>query len=183
MKLFLRSILCCAVLCAFFSNAKAQQGFLVNSKNDTLKGEFKKQFIGFYKFKPEGSNKFSKINIDSTKELFVAEKSINYLAKYRPELNEPEFLLRLEKGKINLVQYYYAYGNNNYTLIWYAYKGEGPLLEIKSNQIFGTRKERKEHFFDLIGDNVLLTDQFKMNDSYSFDTIRAYIKSYNSSNK
>lgn len=181
MKLFLRSILCCALLCAFFSKLKAQQNFIVTSKNDTLKGEFKKQFIGFYKFKPEGSDKFSKINIDSTKEIFVAEKNINYLAKYRPELNEPEFLLRLEKGKINLVQYYHAYGNNNYTLIWYAYKDDKPLLEIKSNQIFGTRKERKEHFLELIGDNALLMEQFKIDDSYSFDTIRAYIKSYNAS--
>jgi len=180
MKLYLRSILCCAALCAFFSQVNAQQDFLINSKNDTLKGEIKKQLIGFYRFKPEGGSSFSKIPIRETKEFYKVEKEINYLVKVRPDKSTPDFLQRLVKGKIDLFEYYRQSGNNQYVVFWYASKQNGQLFEVKSNQIFGSRKERKDNMYNLIADNPGLLEKFKKDDNYSFEAVKECIKLYNS---
>lgn len=180
MKLFLRSILCCAMLCAFFSQVKAQQDFLINSKNDTLKGEIKKQFIGFYRFKPEGGTSFNKIPIRETKEFYKVEKEINYLVKVRPDKRSPEFLQRLVKGKIDLFEYYRQSGNNQVDIVWYASKENGELFEVKSNHIFGSRNDRKDRLYSLISDKPELLEKFKKDDSYSFEAVKECIKLYNS---
>lgn len=178
MKLFLRSILCCAFLCAFFSRLNAQD-FLITSKNDTLKGEIKKQFIGFYRFKPEGTDSFNKIKLRETKEFFKAEKEINYLVKERPDKKSPDFLQRLVRGKIDLLEYYRQSGNNHVDIVWYASKQNGELFEVKSNRIFGSRSERKDNLYNLISDKPELLEKFKKDDSYSFDAVKDCIKSYN----
>jgi hypothetical protein len=178
MKLFLRSCLCCASLCAFFSSVSAQD-FLITLNNDTLKGEIKKQFIGFYRFKPDGTDNFNKIKIRETKEFYKAEKEINYLVKQRPDKRSPDFLQRLVRGKIDLFEYYRQTGNNQVDIVWYASKQNGELLEVKSNHIFGARSERKDKLYSLIGDKPELLEKFKKDDSYSFDAVKECIKSYN----
>ena len=179
MNLYLRLTFILSMFCAFCTQASAQQDFIVTSKNDTLKGEIKKQLIGFYKFKPDGTDRFNKIKIGETKEFYKAEKEINYLVKPRPDKSKPDFLQRLVRGKIDLLEYYRQAGNNQVDIVWYACKSNGELLEVKSNHIFGSRNERKDNLYKLLGDNPELLEKFKKDNSYSFDAVKDCIKSYN----
>lgn len=180
MKLFTLSTLLFFSFLFSVKNVAAQQDFIVTCKNDTIKGEVKFTLFGGTRFKGIGQSKFIIVSEDSIKEYFRSKDSLNYLAKIKPNKLNAEFIKRVEKGKIHLLEYYRNQGNNLHETTWFAYKGDEPLVEIKTNQMFGKRKEREENFYKLIGDDKELLDKFIKNNSYTFEAIRNCIKAYNS---
>ncbi|WP_448633265.1 hypothetical protein [Pedobacter panaciterrae] len=62
---------------------------------------------------------------------------------------------------------------------WYAQKDNGELVEVKSNQMWGSRKTRKDNFSTLIADNPRILDRYIKEDKFTFDFVRSLIEEYN----
>ncbi len=82
------------------------------------------------------------------------------------------------RGALNLYGYFVFRGNFNSYYAYYVAKGNGPLFEIKANEI-GGRKQRMENFYNAITDAPEVLAQFKAADDYSQDKIRETIIAYN----
>lgn len=169
----------------------AQNDYVVTLNGDTLKGKIKKAFLGGMKFKENGKSDNIDLNINNFKEYFTVKDSIYNLALGVGKKKEPEFLERLENGKIELFKYMVTSGGGmmrpgggmsvgTTITTWYARKDGGDLLEIKTDGLLsGSRVEREKNFDFLIGSYAELLEDFKKEKSFSFDILRAYIKKYN----
>lgn len=89
---------------------------------------------------------------------------------------------RLEDGKICLYEQVINGYNNISTTNWYANKDNGPVVMIKTNTltIIGPdHSDRMKDFLKLINDDPKITATFTAENSFSFYTIRKYIRQYN----
>ncbi|WP_316783622.1 hypothetical protein [Pedobacter frigiditerrae] len=170
----------------FFSSLSfAQKDYIVNNAGDTTKGQFKKQLISGLKFKPDGNSQYEDLNYDDLSAYYKSKDSSSYVLKVIPTGKKPIFLERLQNGKIKLYErfiagtYGYMGGGSPSQTIWYASKDDGELLEIKTNNVLGTREDRKNNFFNLIGDYKELWDDFIAEKNFSYEMIESYIKKYN----
>jgi len=80
----------------------------------------------------------------------------------------------------------YSGGNppRSYKIInWYVAKEGEPLFEVKTNNLKGGRKERKDAFYKTIEDNPLVAQKYLAEDKFSFDQIRSIVSEYNAAAK
>ncbi len=153
--LLVNSIFFSLIFSSFF--AIAQKDYIVNKAGDTTRGQFKKQLISTgLKLKAIGKSQYEDVNYDDLSAYYKSKDSSSYVLKTIPARKKPIFLQRLQDGKIKLYEhfipgtYIYMGGSTPSQTIWYASKDDGELLEIKTNNIVGTREERKNNFNKLI---------------------------------
>ncbi|TCC91834.1 hypothetical protein EZ428_08785 [Pedobacter frigiditerrae] len=183
-RIIINSLFLSLIFSSFF--VFAQKDYIVNNAGDTTKGQFKKQLISTgLKFRANGKSQFEDVNYDDLSAYYKSKDSSSYVLKTIPTRKKPLFLERLENGKVKLYEHFIA-GTSGYMgagtasqTIWYASKDNGDLLEIKTNNILGTREERKSNFYDLIGDYKELWNDFIAEKNFSYEMIESYIKKYN----
>ena len=183
-RIIINTLFISIIFSSFF--VSAQNDYIVNKAGDTIKGQFKKQLMAFgVKFKAAGKSQFEDISYDDLSAYYKSKDSSSYELKTIPTRKKPLFLGRLQNGKVKLYEHFIA-GTYGYMgrstasqTIWYASKDDGELLEIKTNNILGTREERKSNFFNLIGDYKELWDDFIAEKNFSYEMIESYIKKYN----
>jgi hypothetical protein len=175
-------ILSVCICMAFANSALAQDDYIITLKNDTLKGKITKPLFGRYRFKEAGQAKEVTINLKNTKVYHKGKESETFAARNLPGASKPSFLQVREQGYIHLYELVQStqgqFGNTTVTS-WYASKGEGPLLSIKTNGLSFSRAEKENNFEKLLGDNSELWGKFKTEKSFSFNMLRDYIKLYN----
>lgn len=184
-RLIINSLFLSLIFSSFF--VLAQKDYIVNNAGDTTRGQFKKQIISFgVKFKANGKSQFEEVNYDDLSSYYKSKDSSSYVLKTIPTRKKPVFLKRLQDGKVKLYEYFipgtYGYMGAVRTgsqTIWYASKNDGELLEVKTNNIVGTREERKNNFYALIGDYKELWDDFIAEKNFSYEMIESYVKKYN----
>lgn len=177
-------------------NLYAQTDYVIMNDGTKVMGEVQSQTTSKVKFKAVGEKKSKKFKSADIKEGYKAGygvfRSIVYAAG-----KKPAFLLVLEDGKIKLYEYYesstsyyasgpYGAGNgtfgrtyNNVNKTWYAQKDGNEIAQVKTNQIWGSRKTRKDRFFNLIEDNAHVAERYQNEDKFSFDFIRSLVIEYN----
>ena len=62
---------------------------------------------------------------------------------------------------------------------WYAQKDSSEVVEVKTNQIWGSRQGRKDNFLRLVQDNQHVADRYNAEDKFNFDFVRSLIVEYN----
>lgn len=168
-------------------------GYIVNTKGDTIKCDFKKPALGALRYKTANSaEKFKKPSPDDLKAYYSTWDSTMYeAAPVDTDGYNPELLKRLETGTIRLYEEdivnngyfmngYYTGGSTN--VFFYVSKDMASLKEIKSNtlNIGGhSRKKRKAYLLSLIADDPDLAKQFDAEQDYDLKTLRHYIHDYN----
>jgi hypothetical protein len=179
-------------------DAHAQSDYIITNDDKKVMGEVKNHNVDKVKFVPAGEKKSKKFKPEDIKEAFKAGHGI-FQSHNLPNGKGPSFLQLLENGNIKLYEFFKngytsAYGapvsygasgtfmiaKSNPTRYWYARKEGGELVEIKSNQIWGSRKNRKDNFSELIKDNPHVADRYQTEDKFTFDFVRSLIVEYNS---
>lgn len=163
---------------------KAQKDYVVTLAGDTLRGEVFTTLFGTVKFADQSTGKEQKVSIANVKLYFISDDSLTYAAVKTSPNAKPQFLKRLLDGRIQLFEQFtssYAgpgrAGTSN--TFWYAIKGIEATVEIKTNNIFGSRAQRKENFNNLIADYPELLEDFKKEKNFSFEILKSYIRKYN----
>lgn len=176
------------------SDLYAQTDYIINNDNAKIMGEVKSHNVDKVKFIPAGEKKVQKFNAEQLKEVYQAGHGV-YRSIVREEGGSPSFLQVLEDGKIKLYEYYQA-GSTMYSAPmagggmgfvggsgpkkrWYAQKDGGAVADIKSNGIWGSRKDRKDNFLNMIKDNPHVAERYAKADKFSFDFVRSLIVEYN----
>lgn len=198
MKLMLTSILMLFIT-VFANMLYAQTDYIINNDNTKIMGEVKSHSVDKVKFIPVGEKKVQKFNAQQIKEAYQAGHGI-FRSVITANDKKPSFLQVLEDGKIKLYEYYKgtmmygapAYGGgmagggmgfgtvyNNTKKRWYAQKDGGEVVEVKSNGIWGSRKDRKDNFLNMIKDNAHVTGRYEKADKFSFDFVQSLIVEYN----
>ena len=191
-----------------FSVSQAQEnGYIINSSGDTIRGSIFDQRFRWVQFQPKGLNQYQKVSAKEIREYKYKEElySAQYLPYVKPIVSpkematkqiskpsnqkyqsDPTFLRVLENGSIRLFEYmeYTGATGNTYIQQWYARKGDGPLIELKSNTgVSLSRKERKAALLAMIADNEELTNRYNEDKAFDQDRIQYFIKEYNSQAK
>jgi hypothetical protein len=180
----------------FKLDVQAQSDYIINNDGNKVMGEVKNHNVDKVKFLPAGEKKAQKFKPEDIKEAFKAGHGI-FQSQNLPNGKGRFFVQLLEDGKIKLYEFFkngytttygapvayggtgtFSYGNNP-TRYWYANKEGGDLVEVKSNQIWGSRKNRKDNFSALINDNQHVADRYQTEDKFTFDFIRSLIVEYN----
>lgn len=182
-----RSCLLLIFVCAFLISATAQQpGYIITFKNDTLKGEFKTSAFGRPKFKARNSDATISINLDTIKEYQLTKDASVFIAEVLPKtsmnfIGRPQFVERLEHGKINLYEMVTPSGMHLKT--WYITSNNDTLIPIKTDDMAiiggGSKKKRRETLAKMMSDKPDIAASFSADNSFSYDKIRSYIKQYN----
>jgi len=171
------------VLLSASTIANAQKDYVVSLTGDTLIGNIKAPLFGPLKFIANEAKQKVDISIKEHLSYYTSKDSTAYIAVSIPLKNSPVFLQRLENGKVQLVVYYITHvganGIGTSQTFWYAIKDNGKPLDVKASSLLGSRKERENNFYGIIGDYPELLEDFKNEKSYSFEMIRSYIKKYN----
>ena len=166
-------------------------GYIVNSRGDTVKCEFKKPALGQLKYRPVNSTeKFKKPEIEAAKEYYSTFDSAVYVAIIiDTSSSELEYLKRLENGVIKLYEEDNSssgtYMNGMWTagsttVTYYISKNDGVLMAIKSNTLFTrSRKNRREYLYGLFSDDPALAAKYKDDPNFDLKTLRHYIGGYN----
>lgn len=178
-------------------DAQAQSDYIITNDGKKVMGEVKNHNVDKVKFVPAGEKKSLKFKPEDIKEAFKAGHGI-FQSQNLPNGKGLSFLQFLENGNIKLYEFFkngytsaygapifygapgtFMTGRSNPTRYWYARKEGGELVEIKSNQIWGSRKNRKDNFLDLIKDNQHVADRYQNEDKFTFDFVRSLIVEYN----
>jgi hypothetical protein len=180
----MKKIFISAILLFFAFTSFAQHiGYVITSTNDTIPCFIVKSSLFGVKYKANEKDDFTKIKTDNIKEYQLTKDSTIYLAKaLKDGVSDIEFVQRLEYDKICLYEQIISGYNNTTTTNWYANKNNGPVVMIKTStaMIFGpNHSDRKKEFLNLINDDPKITSAYTAEDSFSFKTIRKYIKQYN----
>lgn len=179
------SLLAFLFTCTFINFSSAQIGYVITNKSDTIKCEVTMAWMGYPKYKIKGKES-KKVTVDDIKEYQLTNDSTIYLAKKLRPNKKPEFVQVLERGKICL------YGNDiqrstgtytsSTTTDLYVTKNIDSLIGLKINGIGyngPSRKERKNILFNILSDNQQIANAYKTENSFTYETIRKYIKMYN----
>ncbi len=192
----------CLLACILGTNGNlfAQTDYIITNNGDKVMGEVKSHTVDKVKFLPAGQKKSAKYKPSEIKEAYKAGHGV-FRSILVPKRKKPCFLQVLEDGKIKLYEYYkvsynyygmygssmsvgpglgYGGGYNSTKKTWYAQKDGGELVDIKTNQIWGSRKARKEGFLNLVNDNKHVADRYAAEDKFNFDFVRSLIVEYNS---
>lgn len=180
----MKKVFISAILLLFVFNCFAQHlGYVITSANDTISCfKVKKDLFGI-KYKAHEKDDFIRIKPDNVKEYQLSNDSAIYIAKpLRKGISDIEYVQRLENGKICLYEQIIIGYNNTSTTNWYANKDNGSLVMVKTsgfNIIGPDHSDRKKEFLKLINDDPKITSAYTAEDSFSFFTIRKYIRQYN----
>lgn len=177
-------------------DTNAQTDYIINNEGVKVMGEVKNHNVDKVKFIAVGEKKADKYKPEDIKEAYKAGHGV-FRSLILPGDKSASFLQLLEDGKIKLYEFFkngytttygapVSYGGTGTymgrstpTRYWYAQKEGGELVEIKSNQIWGSRKGRKDNFSKLINDNQHILDRYQTADKFTFDFIRSLIVEYN----
>lgn len=178
----------------------AQTDYVITNDGVKVMGEVKSHNVDKVKFIPDGEKKTKKYKPEDIKEAYKAGHGI-FCSLILPGDKKASFLQLLDKGKIELYEFF----KNGYTTMygtpmsngpspgpfvgvrsnpvryWYARKEGGDLVEIKTNMIWGSRKDRKDNFSALIKDNDHVLNRYQTKDKFTFDFIQSLIVEYNGS--
>lgn len=180
-KIFINAVIILSLV--FTVSVKAQKDYVITVLGDTLKGEIKSTLLGGLKFLNNETKQKVNISVKEYSEYYTWKDSTSYVALTIPLKKGPVFLQRLENGEAQLFVYYITHvtGNGMSTsqTFWYVVKNNQKPLQVKAYSLLGSRKEREDNFYGIIGDYPELLQDFKNEKSYSFDMIRSYIKKYN----
>lgn len=168
-------------------NATAQQDYIIKVEKDTIYGNVSNNLFGKPRFTAADESESQPVSANDVKEYFDLKANECYVAKVLPGKSRNEFLQRLENGKIQLFEFFKStyspqpgggaiYNNQRR---WFVCKGNGPLVEVKRNQLGGSRKKRKDAFYLLIADNKAVSEKFESEDKFSFNRLRELIREYN----
>lgn len=194
-----------ALFFAFFTlstaNIFAQTDYVITNDGTKIMGEVKNHGVDKVKFKAAGQEKNKKYKPADIKETYKAGHGV-FRSLLTPKSKKKVFLQVLEDGKIKLYEYFktstiygssmgtpgagfggVGYGStyNMSNKSWYAQKDNGELIDIKTTEIWGSRKERKAKFLNLVQDNAHVADRYKAEDKFNFDFVRSLIVEYNTS--
>ncbi|SHG12261.1 hypothetical protein [Pedobacter caeni] len=172
------SIVSCSIATVY-----AQKDYVVTTQKDTLWGKINDYNLNKVKYRQTDSSdkvKYSPLEVDA---FHLEKKQEDYQAVQPSKWDKKVFLLRIEFGKISLFEYvnsFSGYKGASHTIVtWYASKGNGIPIEVKSNNLIGSRKDRKDAFYSLIEDNKTIAERYLAADKFSFDQVREVIKQYN----
>src|SRR3569832_857153 len=101
--LFITLLLSVVTFCAVFAQ-QPSFNYVLTTKGDTIKCDFKRPFLGKIRYIPVGSDKAIKVTTDDIKEYYTAKDSTLVIAAVLPDETSPEFLNLLERGKINMYE-------------------------------------------------------------------------------
>ncbi|MFF5382336.1 hypothetical protein [Pedobacter suwonensis] len=178
MKLFLRSMLFCIALCAFFSRVNAQEDFIITLKNDTILGSIKPGLLSQYILESNGGENIS-FSPETVNGYYLFKKKQKFISNNIPKSEKRYFLRVLEAGKINLYEHKVRTPEGVWIITWFASKEGGGWVDIITDRIFAKIKLRKDIFAELIGDNKGLNESFQEEKKYNFDIVRKYVVNYN----
>lgn len=175
---------------------QAQSDYILNRDGSKVMGEVKNYNLKQVKFVPAGEKKAKKYNTEQVNELYKAGHG-TFRALSLKEDKKRVFLHVLEDGKIKLYEFLvkgyvqgapmynglgfsnmgagYSYKNQR----WYAQKEGSKLVDVKSNGIWGSRKDRKDAFSNLIADNPQVTKRYLEKDKFTFDFVMSLVVEYN----
>lgn len=188
------------VLSFFFAiltiGAQAQTDYIIMNDGTKVLGEMKSHTVKKVRFKADGSKKTQRFKpADITEAYKTGNKKFRSVEL--PNKNGKYFVEVLQDGKIKLYEFFkgaagyrysapnpyggagFATTGNNPAQYWYAQKDGGELVEVKSNQIWGSRKARKDNLSALIADNPQVLNRYNKEDKFTFDFIRSLIEEYN----
>jgi len=195
-KKLLSFVFLAALLMWKASNLHAQTDYVITNDGVKIMGEVKTHNVDKVKFKAVGEEKMKKYKPKEIKEAYKAGHGV-FRSVYLPKNQSQSFLQVLEDGKIKLYEYYKSSGTmygmtpmagggytpmgmyNNTKKAWYAQKDSSEVVEVKSNQIWGSRQGRKDNFLRLIQDNQHIADRYNAEDKFNFDFVRSLIVEYN----
>jgi len=178
-----RTIFLVLIIFSFTRNSFSQTaGYIITPNNDTLRGETKSTLFKL-KFRPSKAIEFKTVNTDTIKEYQLTKDSsvfISEIVPLSPTFSSPQFVQRLEHGKINL---YEKVSTAEKLRAWYVNKYADSLTLIKFDDKFTAdkvfKKDRQRIFENMLSDDPLIAAELKNGDNFSFDAIRAYVKKYN----
>lgn len=180
----------------FAGKTYGQTDYIINNDNTKILGEVKSQNVDKVKFIPANEKKVQKFNAQQIKEAYKSGHGI-FRSVAVAEGKKPSFLRVLEDGEIKLYEYFKSstmysgvpaggYGGGGFGATynstkkrWYAQKDNGEVVEVKSNGIWGSRKNRKDNFFNMIKDNAHVAERYEQADKFSFDFVQSLIEEYN----
>ncbi|NQX52088.1 hypothetical protein HQN86_00530 [Pedobacter panaciterrae] len=178
------------------SKVQAQTDFVIMNDGTKLMGEIKNQNLKKVKFIGSGEKKVRKFGPTDITEVYKTGRE-TFRSVGLPGNKGRFFLQVLENGRIKLYEYFkggmgrtpavpnsyggsgLGFGGNGPLQYWYAQKDNGELVEVKSNQMWGSRKTRKDNFSTLIADNPRILDRYIKEDKFTFDFVRSLIEEYN----
>lgn len=193
MKFFLTKTLLCVIALFLTVNVMAQDqpDYIITMKGDSIPCSITKNiFSGNCKYSLAGSTKPIKISADSIMEYHITKKNLTYGSIIQDGDKAPDFMLLLEKGKINLFETGHGYqiysgtgvfmGTRSVTT-WYFSKNSRIAVMLKTTGAFPdrSRKERKELFGRMIKDKKAVYDKYMAEDDFSFEALRNIIHLYN----
>lgn len=170
----------------------AQSDYVITSKHDTIFCKIRKNgFNGRLQYKTNKDDEFINITPDSIGQYFISRDNETYILKELPDIDESDYVLWLEKGRVNLYEYqsvvYYRHPAQTYL---YASKLDKYLTEIKhqSVTIVGfthSQKDEKEAFVALFSDDAELQQRIRssVRNHYSIGSIRRDVEMYNTVHK
>jgi len=174
----------------------AQTDYVITKDGIKTMGEVKNYSVKKVKFVPVGTKKAQKYNPEQINEMYKAGHG-TFRSLSMDKGKRPTFLHVLEDGKIQLYEYLVTsrvqgapmYNGSNFSSMgtsynmtsqrWFAQKQGTALIEVKTNSIWGSRKDRKDALSSLIGDNEHVMQRYKTEDRFSFDFVRSLIVEYN----
>lgn len=189
-----------ALFLSVVSPSKAQyQDYIILQSGEKLEGGIKGEKNKQVKFKKDGDKKFIKYKPQQVREYYTSKKQATHFSAVLPKSSNPEFLLCEERGAINLLRHKVnrtymgapimgaggmmmtpGVGFSSPNVHYYAQKGDKPLVELNSNDLFKASKaKRKEKLSELLSDEPDILEELSEERKFNNDIIREYIVKYN----
>jgi len=178
----LKLIICTAFM--LFAYKLKAQDYVIKANGDSVACTINKPLIGAMKYQPNGSGGYEKITPETIKEYYIAKRNNMQHSVMMSKHSKPVFMTVIEKGKINLYELIVTMYTGTMTTeskTWYASKGEGEVIELKTSSLFlGTSKQkRKDELADMFMDNNDVYNKYQAEDKFSFNQIRLLVHLYN----
>lgn len=198
MRSILKAIIVVGIIILFAPYAEASNiitvtavrdsDYVVLKSGDTVLCKLKFNLTGTLRYKPNDAKQWKDVTIAEIKGYGVASTSHPSRALFIDGKKDPEFMVLMEGGKINLYQQLKTnmrnMGGGMYasdTRSYYITNGSDTVKKIKSDSptFLKSRKDREDELGAMLKDNKDVFDLYMEERKFSFDMIRKYIRLYN----
>lgn len=150
---------------------KHTSGYIINSKNDTLKTIFK---LALNKYRLTNDSTYHPLEPSYVKEFHVNRNNLTYRSILLQN-DGPKYMLLKDSGHVDLYHYHELHGKSGITYLIAQKKDQQPVT-LLSNQNNSTNKV---NLSSLISDNQQALDMLNHSKKYNEETIINVIKLYN----
>ena len=175
-----------------------KSGYVITTSGDTVQCKFDFNYSRV-NYLPNGATVPTKIIGKEIKQYYISGDKYPY--GFVPMPGAPNgFFKLLLKGRINLYHeeisrhgspgigfmfngVTFGAGYTSNTIHWYAVKGNGAAVELKSEGLFEGRRRKKSILLSMIADKPEVVDFFNEAEKYSFELVWKTIYYYNTGQK